>query len=156
VWLPYADPSATLLLQLNFGDVPDRRYLWTTGRGRLAPLAAPPSLTENSPGGSYFWDQVGAATVKCLPQDDLLLVCIVLFLVLHWFSAALLSALFCYWSSVLVSAYGMGLLVPAMTLSLLTYLPSVVDYWAIKQSILVSFRALVSAPSAQSTSFIGT
>jgi len=67
VWLPYADPSATLLLQLNFGDVPDRRYLWTTGRGRLAPLAAPPSLTDNSPGGSYFWDQVGAVTVKCLP-----------------------------------------------------------------------------------------
>eukprot|EP00775_Hariotina_reticulata_P007195 gene7195-7409_t len=58
VWLPYAEATSSLLLQLNFGDVPDRRYLWTAGRGRLAPVAAPPTLTDNSPGGSYYWDQV--------------------------------------------------------------------------------------------------
>jgi hypothetical protein len=63
LWLPYAEPSSSLLLHLNFGDTPDRRYLWSAAAGRIAPRSQPPSLTDGSPGGSYYWDQVGACSM---------------------------------------------------------------------------------------------
>ncbi|KAJ9506879.1 hypothetical protein QJQ45_028160, partial [Haematococcus lacustris] len=63
---PYADPDAQLLLRIDFQSIPNRRFVWSPGLGRVTPLASgPPNMTDGTPHGSFFWDQ-GASlfTVK--------------------------------------------------------------------------------------------
>jgi hypothetical protein len=54
IWLPYADPDAEVVLEINYQGTPNSRFVWTEATGRLEPLAAPPQAGDSSgttPGG---------------------------------------------------------------------------------------------------------
>lgn len=57
LWLPYADPSAELVLVINMQQTPNRRFAWTESRRRIDPLLQPPVIGDGSGHGDFFWDQ---------------------------------------------------------------------------------------------------
>ncbi|KAG2496270.1 hypothetical protein HYH03_005503 [Edaphochlamys debaryana] len=62
LWLPYADPDAEIILVINYLGTLQRRFVYLTEAvdgvtGRVVPLDAPPSIGDESPHGSFFWDQ---------------------------------------------------------------------------------------------------
>lgn len=57
IWLPYADPTAELVLAVNMLQTPNRRFAWTEGRRRIDPLLQPPTIGDASGHGDFFWDQ---------------------------------------------------------------------------------------------------
>jgi hypothetical protein len=54
---PYADPSAEVILIINYLYTPNRRFTWSPSRGRLDPLDSPPLLGDDSPHGAFYWEQ---------------------------------------------------------------------------------------------------
>lgn len=57
LWLPYADPSAQLVLAINMQQTPNRRFAWSEGRRRIDPLPQPPVVGDASGHGDFYWDQ---------------------------------------------------------------------------------------------------
>lgn len=57
IWLPYADPTAELVLAVNMLQTPNRRFAWTEGRRRIDPLQQLPKIGDASGHGDFFWDQ---------------------------------------------------------------------------------------------------
>lgn len=56
-WFPYAQPQDEIVVVVNMLSLPNRRFVWTADAGRVAPLAAPPSIGDGNPHGSYHWAQ---------------------------------------------------------------------------------------------------
>lgn len=57
VRLPYADPTAELVLAINMQQTPNRRFAWSETRRRIDPLPQPPVIGDSSAHGDLFWDQ---------------------------------------------------------------------------------------------------
>jgi hypothetical protein len=57
VWLPYADPTAELVLAINMQQTPNRRFAWSEARRRIDPQTQPPVIGDSSAHGDFFWDQ---------------------------------------------------------------------------------------------------
>jgi hypothetical protein len=37
--------------------LPNRRFVWVSGTGRVSPIDVPPRILDGTPHGSYYWNQ---------------------------------------------------------------------------------------------------
>ncbi len=57
LWWPYADPSAELVVSIDYQGLPNRKFVWLDEAGRVEASPAPPRIGDGQSHGAFFWDR---------------------------------------------------------------------------------------------------